>query len=681
MAASTPTHDTVVVGIDIGGTFTDFVVVRDGRLTVYKEPSTPADPSLAFLRGLEALQIPFPARLVHGSTVATNAVLERRGARAALLATQGFRDVLQIGRQTRRELYSLTPTKPLPLIPRELSFEVPERVDKEGRVLAPLDESALDRVLAEIAASGAEALAIVFLFSFVNPDHERRAGERARALGLSVSLSSEILPEYREYERASTTAANAYVAPLMDRYLARLQQRLTERAVAQGAASFGRLQVMQSNGGVISVDTARREAVRTVLSGPAGGVVGAWKVAALAGFERLITFDMGGTSTDVALVEGAPVTSSEGSIADLPIRIPMLDIHTVGAGGGSIARREPGGSLRVGPESAGSDPGPAAYGRGDRPTVTDANVQSGRFHLPSFLGGRMALHPERSQAVLESLAEELGLPLERTAAGVLRVANVQMARALRRVSVERGHDPRRFCLVAFGGGGPLHACDLAVETGIPTVLIPRYPGALSALGMLLTEIRKEYSRTVMLPAAGSLAGLETVFSELEARAREELTQEGVRPEEILLERTVDARYQGQSYELPISAGDLDPASLAADFHRAHRERYGYASPEAAVEIVTARLRGLGAVPQPTLPHAPAGDAPAPQPLAHQPVYQDEGWVETPVYRREALLPGHRLTGPALIVQEDTTSWIPGGWEVSVDGWYNVIATLGVVSRH
>jgi len=663
-----------IIGVDIGGTFTDFVMVRDGTLIVYKQPSTPADPAEAFMRGLDSLGVQLPARLVHGSTVATNAVLERKGARAALLTTEGFRDVLEIGRQTRLQLYSLTPTKHVPLIPRERCFEVPERVDKHGSVLVALDEDALERVLDQVVAAESESLAIVFLFSFANPDHERRAGERAQARGLAVSLSSEILPEYREYERASTTAANAYVAPLMDRYLGHLERRLKARAAASGLAGYGRLQIMQSNGGVISVETARREAVRTVLSGPAGGVMGAWRIGARAGFEHLITVDMGGTSTDVALIEREPVTSSEGSISELPIRIPMLEIHTVGAGGGSLARADASGGLRVGPESAGAEPGPAAYGRGEQPTVTDANVVLGRFHPPSFLGGRMTLHSERAAAVIDRLAGELGLVREAMAEGVVRIANVQMARAIRRVSVERGHDPREFCLLAFGGGGPLHACDLAEETGVPIVLIPRFPGALSALGMLLTEIQKEYSRTVMRPVEGELHDLAALFDTLEARAHEELAQEGVAAAEIVLTRTLDTRYAGQSYELSVPAACLEAPAITGLFHAAHRQRYGYSSEDAAVEVVNVRLRARGKVAQPELPRSDAQASGPPAPFDHQPVFTAAAWCEAPVYRRSELLPGQEFTGPALIVQEDTTSWIPPTWKARVDEWYNILAS-------
>ncbi len=654
-----------LLGVDIGGTFTDFVLVRDGRLRIYKVPSTPADPSDGFLRGVEELGVPAGARYVHGSTVATNALLERRGARAALLTTGGFRDVLELGRQTRTGLYDLAPRKPRPLLPREHCFEVPERVDRHGAVLVPLDEAALEAALDRVTAMGAESLAVVFLFSFANPEHERRAGERARARGLSVSLSSEILPEYREYERASTTAANAYVAPLMDRYLGRLDRRLQERGRE-------RLQIMQSNGGVISVETARREAVRTVLSGPAGGVMGAWKVAGLSGFRRIVPFDMGGTSTDVSLIDGAPTTSPEGSVSGLPVRTPMLDIHTVGAGGGSLVRVDAGGGLRVGPESAGADPGPAAYGRGTRATVTDANLVLGRLRPGSFLGGRMELDPERARAAVAEPAGALGLSVAAMAAGIVRVANVQMARALRRVSVERGHDPRQFCLVAFGGGGPLHACELAEETGMPTVLIPRYPGILSALGMLLSDIRKEYSRTVMRPVGEALAGLDALFRELEARAAAELRAEGVGEGAILLERRLDARYRGQSYEISIPAGELAPQTVADAFHQAHHQRFGYASPGAPCEVVNLRLHAVGRTVAPELPRGSRVET-SPAPCATQPVYVRDSWQECPVYDRETLQPGQEVVGPALLVQEDTTTWLPPAWRARADEWYNLVA--------
>ncbi|MBI3911776.1 MAG: hydantoinase/oxoprolinase family protein [Armatimonadetes bacterium] len=640
------------LGVDIGGTFTDFAIADGGTLRIYKVPSTPEDPALSVVQGLKELGLPVPHRLVHGSTVATNAVLERRGARAALLTTAGFRDVLEIARQTRPQLYALAPRKPPPLIPRALCFEVAERMDRDGRALVPLSEAGLTCALRAARRAGAESLAVCFLFSFANPAHEHRAGERAEALGFHVSLSSEILPEYREYERASTTAANAYVAPVVARYLERLETALAARGLPGE-----RLRIMQSNGGVLSVAAARRQAVRTILSGPAGGVMGAWHVARLAGRDRVLSFDMGGTSTDVSLLEGRPTTTGEGEIDGLPIRVPMLEIHTVGAGG-SLAWRDAGGALRVGPQSAGADPGPAAYGKSDRPTVTDANLVLGRLHPPSYLGGRMKIDPERSRAALATLAEAIGLSVEEAAAGVVRIANIQMARALRRVSVERGHDIRQFTLVAFGGGGPVHACQLAEETGMSEVLVPRYPGALSAIGMLLCDVEREYSRTVMRPtdrlAPGALA---EAFAQLEAAAHADLAAEGVPPVDRVLVRWVDMRFRGQSYELGVEAGEADPAAWAQRFHARHRQSFGYADPNEPTEVVNVRLRATGRIPRPRLPAGALRRRPEPRPCGVQPIYWDD-WRLCPLYDRAMLAPGQALSGPALVLQEDTTTCLP-----------------------
>jgi N-methylhydantoinase A len=678
------------IGVDVGGTFTDFVIADALGLRVHKVPSTPPDPSEAILGGLADLGIVTWAWFVHGSTVATNAILERKGARAAFLATEGFRDLLEIGRQTRLDLYSLAPRKHRPLIPRQLCFEVPERVDRHGAELAPLERHALEATLDAVVAAGAESIAICFLFSFANPAHERLAGEQAAARGLHVSLSSEILPEYREYERASTVAANAYVAPVVGRYLQRLASALTgapSRVPSREHPNTSERQnparplprIMQSNGGVISLETARREAVRTVLSGPAGGVVGAWRIAQRAGVERLIAFDMGGTSTDVSLVEGRPLPAREASIDHLPVRVPMLDIHTVGAGGGSIARVDRGGALRVGPESAGADPGPAAYGRGEpgaqQPTVTDANLVLGRFYPPAFLGGRMALDPKRARAAVASIAVSMGIEVEAAAEGVIRVVNAQMARALRRVSLERGHDPRAFCLVAFGGSGPLHACELAQEVGVRQVLVPRFPGALSALGMLLSDVEKDYSRTVMFSTgATSSAALGTFFRRLEARARRALAEEGVASEAMAMERWLEMRYVGQSYELSVPARPLSPASIARRFHERHCQAFGYASDGQPTEIVSVRLRATGRLPKPDLGAGRVEEpSPSPHPLARQPVYFG-GWRESPVFDRAALAPGLLLQGTALLAQEDSTTLVPPGWVCRVDPWYNVLLT-------
>jgi N-methylhydantoinase A len=444
---------------------------------------------------------------------------------------------------------------------------------------------------------------------------------------------------------------------------------------------------MQSNGGVISAEAAGREAVRTILSGPAGGVVGAARVAQAAGFERIVGFDMGGTSTDVTLVRGEPRTTSEGQVAGLPVRVPMLDIHTVGAGGGSIARVDAGGGLRVGPESAGADPGPAAYGVGEQPTVTDANLVLGRLYAPGFLGGRMALHAERAADALDRLAAGLGLDRVAAAAGVIRVANAQMARAIRRVSVERGHDVREFCLVAFGGGGPLHACELAELVGIRTVLVPRYPGTLSALGLILSDIRKEYSHTVMTPTAAFVpSDAEAAFAAMEARAMADLTAEGVAPTEMRLSRWLDMRYRGQSYELTVPAGDLNPDAFAAAFHEAHRTTYGHANADEPTEVVLLRVRAVGETEgvqgderrttndqRPSMSMTDRSSAGSPAPRSTQPIYFGE-WIATPIVAREDLVPGHSVTGPALVTQEDSTTLVTPGWAGRVDGGLNIVLT-------
>jgi N-methylhydantoinase A len=659
------TTASAIIGVDIGGTFTDFVVLARGEIRIHKTPSTPRDPSEAFLQGLDELRVEHGAAFVHGSTVATNAVLERRGARSALLTTEGFRDVLELGRQTRLGLYDLTARKHVPLIPRELCFEVRERVDRDGNILEALYEADVQIALEEMKRHGIESLAVCFLFSVANSAHEERVGEMAEAQGLNVSLSSRILPEYREYERASTTAANAYVAPLIQRYLRRLDELLAARGRR-------RLWIMQSNGGVLSVEGASTEAVRTVLSGPAGGVVAAWQVGRAAGFERLLAFDMGGTSTDVSLIDGEPITTREGGISDLPIRVPLLDIHTVGAGGGSLARVDAGGRLRVGPESAGADPGPACYGRGDLPTVTDANLALGRLLPKSFAGGRMSLDVERSRMALQKVATPLRLSIHAAAEGIIRVADAQMARALRRVSVERGHDPRRFCLVAFGGGGPLHACALAEELGIPTVLVPLYPGTLSALGMLMSDFRKEYSRTVMRRVDGGLPALENVFTELERLAAADFEAESIPEARRRVERRLDARYVGQSYELPISGANLSPEAVTAALHGAHGLRFGYSSPHAPVEVVNVRVLGIGETEKPVLPYREPVQQCPPAALGVTQVYAGGEWREAQVYDRAALEPGAALHGPAVLTQADTTTWVPAGWIGRIDGWYNVL---------
>jgi N-methylhydantoinase A len=669
------------IGIDIGGTFTDFVIFdeKSGEFRTFKRLSTPADPSESVLKGLEELRSQQADALdageeelaiVHGSTVATNALLERKGAVTALVTTRGFRDVLAIGRQVRSDIYDFFSDRPAPLIPAERRLEVSERVDHNGRALVPLQADELPRLVEALQALGVESVAVSLLFSFLHPEHEQAIAEHLRAAGFFVSPSHEILPEFREYERTSTTVINAYVSPIMDRYLGRLEREL-------GADDF---RIMQSNGGSIHAQQARSQAVRSILSGPAGGVVGAQFVAAAAGFDQIITFDMGGTSTDVSLCAGEIQVTSEGEVGGLPIRIPLIDIHTVGSGGGSIAAVDAGGALRVGPESAGADPGPVCYGQGGTaPTVTDANLILGRLAPDYFLGGRMGLAVDDARQALARLAQALGLKprpgldLAQTAAlGVIQVTDAHMERALRVISVERGYDPGDFTLVSFGGAGGLHACNLARALGIPRVLIPPAASVLSAFGMLTADVIKDYVQTVMLAGDTDYERLARLIAPLAERGAAEIEAEGVSPERISLHRQLDIRYAGQSYELTVP---LTP-NLVQDFHAAHHRAYGHSDPAAPIEIVNLRLKAVGAVTRPALPAGEAGEAdPGQALLARRPLVTEEGLMDAPFYRGEKLRPGHRITGPAVIVQSDTTILLGAGDVAEVDGRFNLVVEI------
>ncbi|HEU4793854.1 MAG TPA: hydantoinase/oxoprolinase family protein, partial [Nitrolancea sp.] len=501
---------------------------------------------------------------------------------------------------------------------------------------------------------------VCLLFSFANSDHERAVADAARAAGFHVSASFEVLPEFREYERTSTVVLNAYVGSLMDGYLGRLQSALPD-----GTA----LRIMQSNGGSISAETAQREAARTLLSGPAAGVVGAAFVADASGYPQAIGFDMGGTSTDVALIDGAITETTDGTIAGFPLKLPMIDINTVGAGGGSIAWFDSGGALRVGPVSAGADPGPAAYGRGTEPAVTDANVVLGRLIPETFLGGTMTLDVERSRRSLAGIAGRLGTTPEDAALGIIRIVNANMEAAIRVISVERGHDPRQFTLVAFGGAGPLHACELAASLRIPRVLIPGSPGVLSALGMLVADIIKDYVQTVMVTAEDAAEVVEPVFAQLEASGLADLTREGLPESEIIIERYLDLRYWGQSYELIVPFEGVISGAVAA-FHAAHERRFGYADRSERVQVVNARVKARGATTRPAVERLAEVDAAVPEPVTVRPVVFDgpDGAiaVDTPIYDRASLLPGIVLTGPAIITQYDTTTVLPPAWRASMD---------------
>ncbi|MBI2171016.1 MAG: hydantoinase/oxoprolinase family protein [Chloroflexi bacterium] len=660
-----------IVGVDVGGTFTDFMLVDGDRLRTHKVLSTPDDPSRAVIQGLREMDVLNDAPVAHGSTVATNALLERRGARTALVTTAGFEDVLLIGRQARPSLYDLLQEKPEPLVPPELAFGVAERLDKDGGVVLPMTPQEAEAVVRRLQQMGAEAVSVSLLFSFRNPSHEEHLAALLEALPSRpfISLSSRVLPEFREYERASTVTVNAYVGPLMGRYLGRLEAGVGQRS----------LRVMQSSGGSISARKAAEQPVRTILSGPAGGVVGASWVAGQAGHSHIITFDMGGTSTDVSLCPGRIQETTSALVEGLPVSVPMIDIHTVGAGGGSIAQMDAGGALRVGPQSAGADPGPACYGKGDAPTVTDANLVLGRLVAHHFLGGRMALDPGRARRALEPLAQALRTDATGAALGIIRVVNSNMERAIRAVSLERGHDPRGFTLLAFGGAGAMHACELAQELGIPRVLAPRYPGILSALGVAIADVVKDYARTVMLTSDDLTAhALDEAFRPLEAQAREDLAREGYPEERWRLERLLDARYTGQSYELtvpcPSTAADGFSQEFAVAFHEAHQQRFGHSDATQGVEVVNVRLKAVARGDRPAMaPREMARDT-AVEPLFRAPAFFFSGrYADTPVYARESLTPGKRIQGPSVVVQMDATTVLPPGWVAVVDGWGNLVA--------
>ena len=654
------------IGVDTGGTFTDFVFVKDGRLQLFKVPSTPEDPSVAIRDGLA--RIGAAVDVVHGTTVGTNALLQRRGARTALITTRGFEDVLEIGRQARPELYNLNAVKPPPLVDDQLRLGVAERVVASGEVLQPLNEGELPRLAEYLKAAGVESVAISLLFSFLHPEHEERIAESLGSLGVPLSISSRILPEYREFERTSTVVINAYLQPLMGRYLNRLRDQSAN------------LRVMQSSGGSISAEVAAEEPVRTILSGPSGGVVGALRAARSAGVRNVITFDMGGTSTDVALCDsGAIRTTNEAVIAGLPVAVSVMDIHTVGAGGGSIARVDEGGSLRVGPESAGADPGPACYGRSMLPTVTDAHVVLGHFAGGGLLGGEFKLDEARARAALESLAADVSrVTGNRTsviaaAEGVVSVANTNMERALRHISVERGHDPRQFALLPFGGAGGLHAVELARALRIPTIIMPTAPGALSAVGVLVADVVKDQSRTVMFGYnSKDISRLPKVFREMEREATAVLRREGFPASKQRHERALAMRYRGQSFELLIHKTD---GNIAAAFHRAHRERYGYAQEQSEIEIVSVRLRSIGLVERLSMRKISSGKSALAKPRETTIAYLGGRKTRVNVYKRDELRGGAKLRTPCIVTEYSATTLVPAVATARVDQFGNILIEL------
>jgi N-methylhydantoinase A len=679
----------VRAGVDTGGTFTDFVFAAGGELRIFKLASTPDDPSRAINEGLQRIAAETGSSVVridvvHGTTVGTNALLQRRGARVALVTTAGFEDVIEIGRQARPELYNLNAVKPSALVPDELRFGVRERIAASGEVLESLRAEDLGELAARLKQSGCEAIAVSLLFSFAHPEHEERIARALKPLGVPLSISHQILPEYREYERTSTVAVNAYLQPLMGRYLRRLTENANSAKSSKNKDQRSKisLRVMQSSGGSISADAAANEPVRTILSGPAGGVVGALRACRTAGFENIITFDMGGTSTDVALCdrEGMRLTS-EAIVAGLPVAVPMMDIHTVGAGGGSIARIDEGGSLRVGPESAGAKPGPACYGRSLLPTVTDAHVVLGHFPGAGLLGGEFKLDEARAREALNRLAAGMShaagrkVSISRAAQGVLDVVNTNMERALRYVSVERGNDPREFTLVPFGGAGGLHAVALARALRIPRILVPASPGALSANGVLTADVVKDQSRTVMLEASREVEPkLARVFREIEKQARTDLRREGFAENKQRHERSLAVRYKGQSFELQIkqTSGNIVDAC-----HRAHRARYGYAQESNVVEIVSARVRSIGVVEKLKAARSKRVTSQSfSKPSEMIETFFERKRISGAVFRREEVVAGSRLRAPCLVTEYSATTLIPAGCQARVDSLGNIIIDVG-----
>jgi N-methylhydantoinase A len=679
------------VAIDTGGTFTDCVWVERGRLKTLKVFSTPDDPSRAIAEALREIGAGAEVTLLHGTTVGTNALLQRKGARVALVTTAGFEDVIEIGRQARPKLYDFFFDRVPPLVPRELRFGVKERIGAEGQILEHPAPSELARLREAVSRAQPKAIAISLLFSFANPKNEAQVAAALESLGIPLSVSHKILPEFREYERTSTVVVNAYLQPLMQSYMESLAARVadlekaSERKPASGmdggrARSKSRIFVMQSSGGITAIESAGREPVRTVLSGPAGGLVGAAATAARSGFTRILTFDMGGTSTDVAAVQGAVHTGSQSEVAGLPVGVPMLEIHTVGAGGGSLARFDAGGLLRVGPESAGADPGPISYGRGIQPTVTDANLLLGRLRPDRFLGGEFTLDLERTRRITSEWLKTQGsrLSLEQFSAGVVRVVNANMERALRVVSIERGYDPRDFALVAFGGAGGLHACELAEALAIPTVIIPANPGALSAIGILESDVVKDFSRTVLWRAGTKVpaAELEKEFRKLEAASQKEFHTEEWSGR-LHHERSLDLRYRGQGYELNVPIVANAGRDVVPRFHNEHQRRYGYHHAGREIEIVTLRLRSkikTGKLGVTQSKKSERGRSRA-LPIERANVIFQGRILATPVYERGGLVSEQSLRGPATITEYSATTVIPPGKKFQVDQTGNLLIAI------
>lgn len=679
-----------IIGVDVGGTFTDFHILDtlSTQTTVFKVSSTPDNPALAIVDGLRELErqgvvaLDDIRRLCHGTTVATNALIQRRGGRVALITTQGFRDLLEIGRQIRPHLYDLQTDQPEPLVPRERRLEAPERLLATGQVLRPLDASAAEEIAAAVAAAGVDACAVCLLFAFLDPGHERTLAAALEAQGIPVSLSSEVQPEFREFERMSTTVLNAYLTPVMVRYLQTLEtslQQLAPRAVVG---------INQSSGGLMSVRQARRFPVRTALSGPAGGVVGAAHVARLADRPDVVTLDMGGTSADVCLIRDFEAgIAFDREVGGFPVRLPAVDVNAVGAGGGSIAWFDAGGFLKVGPTSAGAKPGPACYGiGGTQPTVTDANLLLGRLSARGLLDGRLPLDVDLARRAYQPVADRLGVSVEVAALGCIDIVVSNMVRAIRAVSVERGHDPRDFALMPFGGGGPLHAEAVARELGMAEVIVPLYPGILCAHGIVVSDLKENFVRTCRVrldPSASAV--LEGSARSLLEQAAAWFEAEEIPAADRRCELSLDLRYVGQNYELPVpvqadallATGDETVLhALVSDFGAIHEKTYGHQDPAAPVEVVNLRCVARGVLQRPQQVAGAAACTTLPEPCGHRLVWFDRsGPVQTPVFERSELQPGQEIAGPAIVQQMDTTTLLHPGSTARVDAALNLLLRI------
>jgi N-methylhydantoinase A len=689
------------VASDVGGTFTDSIAfdTQSARFEVSKVPTTPVNRAEGTVAGLVQAISALDATgkdvtyVGHGMTTATNAIIQRTGARVAFITNEGFRDMLEIGRQNRPRLYDHRVVRTPPIAPRELRFTVRGRLDETGREVTPLDELAFDAIADAISAAKVEAVAVCFLHSYANPVHERIAGERLRALlpDTHICLSTELAREFREYERSSTTALNAYLVPIMDAYLGSLESLLRAQDGPMAIAPDVPIMVMEASGGLMTLASARAKPVHTVLSGPAGGVVSAARIAAQAGYNDIITMDMGGTSTDISLIIGGePQVTTQATLEGMPIRIPVVDINAIGAGGGSIASVDEGGALRVGPMSAEAIPGPACYGHGGtQPTVTDANLVLGRLAASTALGGTMTLDIDAARAVVQaSVAAPLDLDITAAAAGVVRVANANMERGIRVVSVERGHDPRGLTLVPFGGAGPLHAVEVAESLGMPRVLVPPAPGILCAMGMLMSDLRHDLVATRLLELESlDAATAINLWQPLVDEATAMLENDRVPDRDRVIDCFADVRYVGQSFELSLLIGEpasLDVVALTSAFHTAHLRKFGHADVAAPVELVNLRVRAIGKRPPFDLPEIEKGDGE----LAHDAVVNrrpvwfeaDNAYADTRVIWREALRAGDTFDGPAIIEEISSTTVVRPQDSVTVDNIGNLVITLGIAGH-